>query len=102
MLQKRLFWNIIGKTCIYLTKKDVACLQEMGMLFACMKDNEFVEKYCHKEIQQFQNCFKYYMDRKFKAKKTVNQGFVQPGNNLNYKQLNKYMRRFPNPVRIQS
>uniref|UniRef100_B5DUN8 CHCH domain-containing protein n=1 Tax=Drosophila pseudoobscura pseudoobscura TaxID=46245 RepID=B5DUN8_DROPS len=66
---------------------DVACLQEMGMLFACMKDNEFVEKYCHKEIQQFQNCFKYYMDRKFKAKKTVNQGFVQPGNNLNYKQL---------------
>ncbi|KAH8291166.1 hypothetical protein KR054_009389 [Drosophila jambulina] len=77
---------------------DVACLQEMGVLFACLKDNEFVEKYCHKEISQFQNCFKCYMDRKFEAKKTVNQGIVQPGNNLNYKQLNKYMRRYPNPL----
>lgn len=76
---------------------DVACLQEMGVLFACLKDNEFVEKYCHKEISQFQNCYKFYMDRKFEAKQTVNQGIVQPGNNLNYKQLNKYMRRFPNP-----
>ncbi|EDW60052.1 uncharacterized protein LOC115762096 [Drosophila novamexicana] len=76
---------------------DVACLQEMGVLFACLKDNEFVEKYCNKEINQFQKCYKFYMDRKFEAKKTVNQGIVQPGNNLNYKQLNKYMRRFPNP-----
>ncbi|ALC40890.1 CG12848 [Drosophila busckii] len=77
---------------------DVACLQEMGVLFACLKDNEFVEKYCHKEISQFKNCYKFYMDRKLEAKKTVNQGIVTPGNNLNYKQLNKYLRRFPNPV----
>lgn len=76
---------------------DVACLQEMTVLFACLKDNEFVEKFCSKEISQFKKCYKVYMDRKATAKETINQGIVTPGNNLNYKQLNKYMRRFPNP-----
>ncbi|XP_018786800.1 PREDICTED: coiled-coil-helix-coiled-coil-helix domain-containing protein 1 [Bactrocera latifrons] len=79
------------------SSSDVACLQEMGVLFACLKDNEFVEKYCNKEIHQFQKCYKFYADSKFEAKKTVNQGIITPGKNLNYKQLNKYMRRFPNP-----
>ncbi|KAM7343892.1 small ribosomal subunit protein mS37 [Cochliomyia hominivorax] len=76
---------------------DVACLQEMTVLFACLKDNDFVEKFCSKEISQFQRCYKVFMDRKAAAKATINQGIVTPGNNLNYKQLNKYMRRFPNP-----
>nr|XP_036223253.1 coiled-coil-helix-coiled-coil-helix domain-containing protein 1 isoform X2 [Bactrocera oleae] len=80
------------------SSSDAACLQEMGVLFACLKDNEFVEKYCNKEIQQFQKCYKFYADSKFEAKKTVNQGIITPGKNLNYKQLNKYMRRFPNPL----
>ncbi|XP_073846551.1 small ribosomal subunit protein mS37 [Musca autumnalis] len=76
---------------------DVACLQEMSVLFACLKDNDFVEKMCHKEITQFKRCYKVYMDRKATAKETINKGIVTPGKELNYKQLNKYMRRFPNP-----
>ncbi|XP_037953869.1 coiled-coil-helix-coiled-coil-helix domain-containing protein 1 [Teleopsis dalmanni] len=76
---------------------DVACLQEMSVLFACLKDNEFVEQYCNKEITQFKRCYKYFMDSKFQAKQTVNQGIVTPGKDLNYRQLNKYMRGFPNP-----
>uniref|UniRef100_A0A1A9WI50 CHCH domain-containing protein n=1 Tax=Glossina brevipalpis TaxID=37001 RepID=A0A1A9WI50_9MUSC len=76
---------------------DVACLQEMSILFACLKDNDFVEKYCPKEISQFKKCYKNYMDTKQVQKANINQGIITPGYNLNYRQLNKYMRRFPNP-----
>ncbi|XP_013102407.2 small ribosomal subunit protein mS37 [Stomoxys calcitrans] len=76
---------------------DVACLQEMTVLFACLKDNDFAEKMCNKEISQFKKCYKVYMDRKTAAKETINKGIITPGKELNYKQLNKYMRRYPNP-----
>uniref|UniRef100_A0A1A9V6B0 CHCH domain-containing protein n=1 Tax=Glossina austeni TaxID=7395 RepID=A0A1A9V6B0_GLOAU len=79
------------------SSSDVACLQEMSILFACLKDNDFVEKFCNKEISQFKKCYKVFMDSKTALKATVNQGIITPGNNLNYRQLNKYMRLFPNP-----
>lgn len=81
-----------------LTTTNNLFLYFLGVLFACLKDNEFAEKFCSKEIQRFQNCYKFYLDKKTEAKKTTNQGIVTPGTNLNYKQLNKYMRRYPNPV----
>ncbi|XP_055374534.1 coiled-coil-helix-coiled-coil-helix domain-containing protein 1 [Condylostylus longicornis] len=77
---------------------EVECLQEMAILFACMKDNEFAEKYCQKEISNFQKCFKFHMDKNFQAKQQENLGIIVPGRNLNYRQLNKYMRGYPNPL----
>lgn len=77
---------------------DVACLQEMSVLFACLKDNEFTEKFCPKEIASFQKCYKVHLTKRFEASRQENQGIVTPGKNLHYKQLNKYLRRYPNPV----
>ncbi|XP_055837850.1 uncharacterized protein LOC129906202 [Episyrphus balteatus] len=79
------------------SSSDVACLQEMAVLFACLKDNEFAEKLCPKEIATFEKCYKVHMDKKFEAKKTDSLGIVAPGKDLNYKQLNKFMRFYPNP-----
>ncbi|KAI9583709.1 hypothetical protein GQX74_005457 [Glossina fuscipes] len=94
ILPLRLKNRVSGKSD---SSSDVACLQEMSILFACLKDNDFVEKFCHKEISQFKKCYKVFMDGKTALKATVNQGIITPGNNLNYRQLNKYMRLFPNP-----
>lgn len=76
---------------------DVSCLQEMAQMFACMKTNEFAENLCNKEISSFQKCYKVHIDKAYEAKKIENQGVVQPGKDLNYKQLNKYLRNYPSP-----
>ncbi|CAD7077529.1 unnamed protein product [Hermetia illucens] len=55
------------------------------------------ESLCSKEVQTFNKCYKTFMDTSFQAKKVDSQGAVKPGKDLNYKQLNKYMRRYPNP-----
>lgn len=76
---------------------DVSCLQEMATMFACMKTNEFSENLCNKEISSFQKCYKANIDKAYQAKKTENQGIVT-GKDLTYKQLNKYLRNYPNPL----
>lgn len=94
ILPLRLKNRVSGKSN---STSEVACLQEMAILFACLKDNEFVERFCSKEIANFQGCYKNFLDKNYKAKQTENQGVVAPGKNLNYKQLNKYLRKYPNP-----
>uniref|UniRef100_A0A0K8TN87 CHCH domain-containing protein n=1 Tax=Tabanus bromius TaxID=304241 RepID=A0A0K8TN87_TABBR len=79
------------------SQTEVACMQEMSVLFACLKNNDFVEQYCSKEISNFNGCYKSFLDRKFQQKKAEHQGVIVPGKNLNYKQLNKYLRSYPNP-----
>ncbi|XP_037926659.1 coiled-coil-helix-coiled-coil-helix domain-containing protein 1 [Hermetia illucens] len=79
------------------SQTEVACLQEMTILFTCLKENDFQESLCSKEVQTFNKCYKTFMDTSFQAKKVDSQGAVKPGKDLNYKQLNKYMRRYPNP-----
>ena len=95
ILPLRLKNTVSGKSD---SASDVQCLQEMAVLFACLKDNDFVESSCSKQIGNFQNCYKLHLDKSFAAKRNDNEGIVMPGKKLNYKQLNKYMRRYPNPL----
>lgn len=74
---------------------EVACLYEMSLVFACLKNHEFAEKYCEKEIGQFKQCYQSHIDQAYAAKTRGNLGIITPGNKLNSKQLNKYFRRFP-------
>jgi len=40
---------------------ESACLQEMAVLFACMKTNDFNQSLCTKEIGTFQKCNQNYL-----------------------------------------
>lgn len=94
LLPLRLRNHVSGKSN---RSNEVSCLQEMTQMFACLKTNEFAENLCGKEISSFQKCYKFHIDKAFDAKKTENQGILKPGKDLNYKQLNKYLRNYPNP-----
>lgn len=76
---------------------DVCCIQEMSILFACLKQNEFNEKLCSKEIQSFQNCYTDYMQKKSVKKQKEAKGLLTPGEKkLSHKQVNKLLKSFPN------
>ncbi|XP_055539511.1 uncharacterized protein LOC129726620 [Wyeomyia smithii] len=74
---------------------DVACLQEMAVMFSCLKTNEFDESLCAKEVSTFKKCYKVYIDKKAAKKETSGKGTLVPGRDLNYKQLNKVLRQYP-------
>ncbi|XP_053696139.1 coiled-coil-helix-coiled-coil-helix domain-containing protein 1 [Sabethes cyaneus] len=74
---------------------DVACLQEMTVMFSCLKANEFDESLCSKEVTNFKRCYKVFIDTKATKKETSAKGTLVPGKDLNYKQLNKVLRQYP-------
>ncbi|GAB0092060.1 uncharacterized protein DMENIID0001_070180 [Sergentomyia squamirostris] len=76
---------------------DVACLHEMSVLFACLKGADFVESACSKEITSLKKCYKGFLDTKSQRKVDDKSGSVVIGQKLNPKQLNKYLRLYPNP-----
>lgn len=82
---------------IILTHFQVACLQEMAVLFACLKTNDFLESNCLKEITTFKGCYKTNIDKDFSVKQTKHKNIAVPGKDVTYKQLNKYMRMYPTP-----
>ncbi|XP_058814562.1 uncharacterized protein LOC131678427 [Topomyia yanbarensis] len=93
ILPLRLKNQVSGKTD---KGSDVACLQEMAVMFSCLKANEFNERLCPKEVSSFKKCYKVYIDKKAVNKETSSKGILVPGKDLNYKQLNKVLRQFPN------
>uniref|UniRef100_A0A6B2E5G8 CHCH domain-containing protein n=1 Tax=Phlebotomus kandelakii TaxID=1109342 RepID=A0A6B2E5G8_9DIPT len=78
-------------------QEEVACLHEMSVLFACMKGAEFNESACAKEITSLKKCYKTFLDTKTQKKADDKTGNVVVGRDLNYKQLNKYLRNYPQP-----
>ncbi|XP_046408030.1 coiled-coil-helix-coiled-coil-helix domain-containing protein 1 [Ischnura elegans] len=75
---------------------DVACLQEMSILFACFKKNEFNQALCSNEIQNFNKCYKNFMDTKHRREEMDRRGELTPGaKKLSHKQINQLMKRFP-------
>lgn len=67
----------------------------MSVLFAALKDQDFNEKGCSKEIETLR---KAHMEALAKAReeKLKNAGVISTvGSQLNSKQLNKYLRKFP-------
>lgn len=74
---------------------DVACMQEMSILFACLKNNDFNESLCNKEVTTFNKCYKTFLDKKQVTKITQSKGILTPGKDLNFKQVNKILKKYP-------
>lgn len=94
ILPMRLKGQVSGKSN---SQAEVACLQEIAVLLACMKAADFSETICAKEIGVFKTCYKSFLDHKTATKKAQESGNLTPGANLNYKQLNKLMKKYPGP-----
>ncbi|XP_055595715.1 uncharacterized protein LOC129746191 [Uranotaenia lowii] len=92
ILPLRLKNQVSGKTG---KESDVACLQEMAILFSCLKTHEFDERLCPKEMTSFKRCYKVYIDKKASKKETASKGILVPGKDLNCKQLNMFLKQFP-------
>ncbi|CAL4171902.1 unnamed protein product, partial [Meganyctiphanes norvegica] len=79
-------------------QKGVACLQEMSILFACMKKNEFRDVQCDPEITAFQNCHKDYLEKESLTKAQSKSGLLVPyERQLTHKQLNQLLKKYPQP-----
>lgn len=74
---------------------DVACVQEMTVLFACLKNNDFNEAPCAKEISNFDGCYKTFLDTNFEHKQERQKGGVSIGKDLHSRELNVYLKKFP-------
>jgi hypothetical protein len=73
----------------------VPCLHELSILFAAMKENEFDEKLCKKEIEAIKKAHDLAETQK-KDDKARNSGLVvSTGRKLTSLQLNRYLKRFP-------
>lgn len=76
---------------------EVCCLHEMSVLFACMKNNDFSQQLCSKEIEAFQRCYKTTLTQKHTKKVKEAKGILTPGEkHLSHKQINKLLKMFPN------
>lgn len=76
-------------------QKKVACLHEMSVLFAAMKNNDFNEKSCAKEIEALKEANIAALN-KAREEKMKNSGQISTiGHKLNSQQLNRYLRKFP-------
>jgi hypothetical protein len=77
------------------SQKTVPCLHEMSVLFAALKNTEFNENLCSKEIEAVKKAHIEAMNRD-REEKLKNSGQLSTtGKVLNSKQLNKYLRKFP-------
>jgi len=77
---------------------DVTCLQEMAVMFACMKNNDFKEVKCSPEIETFMTCYNQHTADKTLQKKRELSGEVVVGRNprnLTTTQINGLLQRFP-------
>lgn len=77
------------------SQTSASCLQEMSVVFAALKDNEFNEKHCAREIQSLQKANIEGMNRA-REDKLKNSGQISTvGKQLNSKQLNRYLKKYP-------
>ncbi|XP_008560842.1 coiled-coil-helix-coiled-coil-helix domain-containing protein 1 [Microplitis demolitor] len=77
-------------------QNEKGCLQEVSIVLACLKDNDFENSMCTKEIDDFNNCFKTYTKNKEFAKAEARKGNLVPGaKNLKYMQINKLLSMHP-------
>ncbi|XP_041984610.1 coiled-coil-helix-coiled-coil-helix domain-containing protein 1 [Aricia agestis] len=76
--------------------KEAACMQEMAVMFACFKKNEFDQAQCLKEIAAFKGCYKDYNERAKLQHEQAKKGILVPGEkNLTHRQVNQLLKSFP-------
>lgn len=80
----------------------VPCLQELTILFASLKNNDFNEAFCTKEIEKVQSAHVTHLNKKFADGQIFTKGVVSTGRDLTFRQLNKYLKGYPNPKWITS
>ncbi|KAK2718512.1 small ribosomal subunit protein mS37-like [Artemia franciscana] len=77
---------------------DSMCLQEMSLMLACLKRNEFDQSVCSKEIQEFSKCTVAQMEQRQLRLKQNSEGFVAAGEKkLPVQQLNRYLEKHQQP-----
>jgi len=77
---------------------DTTCLQEMAVMFACMKKADFKEAKCSEEISIFNKCYWQHMETKKMQKERESSGEIVTGKNvrnLTLKQLNQILQKYP-------
>lgn len=76
---------------------EACCIYEMSVMFACLKDNDFQQSMCGKEIESFQKCYSNNMKEKAQRKERDLKGVLTPGEkDLTAKQLNMLLQKYPN------
>ncbi|GBP17484.1 Coiled-coil-helix-coiled-coil-helix domain-containing protein 1 [Eumeta japonica] len=76
--------------------REASCLQEMAVMFACFKNNEFDQIKCSQEISSFQTCFENYKQRSAELKAQEKKGILVPGEKkLTHRQMNLLLKRYP-------
>ncbi|XP_014769580.1 coiled-coil-helix-coiled-coil-helix domain-containing protein 1 [Octopus bimaculoides] len=66
--------------------KAAPCLEEIGLLLTCWKSSDFSMKGCEKEVKAFNKCYA----------ASTNQP-PQTGNKLSAAEVNKLLKKFPQP-----
>merc|ERR1712050_160353 len=72
--------------------KSNPCLAEMAVMVSCWQTNEFNESLCNKEIMAFNNCM-----AQHKKDAELRQAAVNITGRLPSKELNKLLKRYPQP-----
>lgn len=76
---------------------EVCCIYEMSLMFSCLKQNEFEEIGCAKEIDNFKKCYVNHTLAKKTKQEREAKGLLIPGEkSLPSKQLNMLLKQFPN------
>lgn len=76
---------------------EVCCIQEMSIMLACLKKNDFSEQLCPKEIQAFKKCYVTNLETKKVREEKESKGILTPGEkNLSHKQVNILLKKYPN------
>ncbi|XP_066960593.1 small ribosomal subunit protein mS37 [Macrobrachium rosenbergii] len=79
-------------------QKNVACIQELSVMLACLKDNDFSDSRCFKEINALKSCNEKYMNSERLKKLQDRTSELTPyEKNLSHKHLNHLLKKYPQP-----
>lgn len=95
MLPMKLNNTVSGKSD---RQKEVPCLQELTILLASLKTNDFDESLCKREVETLRQTNIAYTQKRKLEKEATHRGIVSTGRTLSYRQLNKFMRGYPSPA----
>lgn len=75
---------------------QVACLEEMAVMFSCLKANEFNEALCPKEVGGFQKCYSMHRQAESEKRELEKKGLLVPGERkLAFRQVNQVLKDYP-------
>lgn len=90
-LPLRLRNHISGKA---IRSRGKNCIQEMYVMMACLKKQEFDQTDCGREVQAFRKCSDH-LAAELAIKKKRAQSVATSGHELTTKQMNEFLKKFP-------